>query len=173
MTLKLAPVSIAIVALGISSCGSSSESDIFRGALEGSQIDLSGEQITLTGKQLECGVKAELWDAPSGNTARLTEKGRRLQFSDDVRLNESDIGVPYTQVSGSFPVRVSELSNIRETDNGKKLADVKLGLVIAHECFAGPLPVMGVRQGKFALDAPVVFRFRGGGTEWSLDKLVH
>jgi hypothetical protein len=165
---------IAIFAVCLTGCGSSGfDSEAFTGILQSAPVNLSGEQVTLTQSQVDCGVHSELWDPPSGLTAKLTEKGRNLKFSDDIRVSDPEISVPYTQVSGSFPVQVSDVSRIRDADSGKKLADVKLGIVMRHECFATPLPVMGVRKGKFTPDAAVVFQFQGSGKEWSLDKLVH
>jgi hypothetical protein len=90
-----------------------------------------------------------------------------------VRVVDPDIHQPFTQITGTFPVSVTEVSKLRNADDGTKLADVKLGVVIANECFTTPLPLMGIRKGKFAPDAPVVFRFQGSGKEWTLDKLVH
>jgi hypothetical protein len=174
MTFRFLLASIAIVTIWLTGCGSSEfGGDSIKGMLEGSPLKLSGEQVTLTGPQVDCGVQNELWDPPSGNTARLTQKGRALKFSDDVRVSDPEIPRPYTQVTGAFPVSVVDVSRVRDTDNGMKLADVKMGIVIAHDCFAIPLPVMGVRKGKFSPDAPVVFRFQGSGKEWSLDKLMH
>jgi hypothetical protein len=174
MMFRLLLTSIAIVTIWLTGCGSSEfGGDSIRAMLESSPLTLSGEQVTLTGPQVDCGVQNELWDAPSGNTAKLTQKGRALKFTDDVRVSDPEIPKPYTQVTGAFPVSVSDVSRVRDTDGGMKLADVKLGIVITHDCFAGPLPVMGVRRGKFSPDAPVVFRFQGSGKEWSLDKLMH
>ncbi len=147
--------------------------DSIRGMLEGSPITLSQEQVTLTQPQVECGVQAELWDPPSDHVAKLTQKGRDLKFSDDVRLDDPEIRQPYSQVSGPFSVSVSDVSKLRDTDNGMKLADVKLGVVITDDCFTKPLPLMGIHKGKFSPDAPVVFRFQGSGQDWTLDKLVH
>ena len=158
----------------LAGCGSSEfDGGAIKGMLEGTPQSLTGEQVILTDRQVTCGAKNELWDPPSGNTARLQQKGRELHFSDDVRLNDPDVPQPYIQISGTFPVQVADVSKIRDTNGGTKLADVKLGVTIAHECFAGPLPLMGVRKGKFVSDAPVVFQFKGGGKEWALDKLVH
>jgi hypothetical protein len=163
----------AVLILGCSAC---STPDFDEGSvkfkLENTPQSLSNEQVTLNDGQLDCGSKNELWDAPNGNVARLLQKGRDLKFTDDVRLNDPDIHVPYTQVSGTFPVSVSEVTKLRD-ENGYKLADVKLGITIANECFSSPLPLMGVRKGKFTPEAPVVFRFQGAGKEWSLDKLMH
>ncbi len=160
--------------LGLAGCGSSEFGPgSVKGLLEGAPLALSGEQVTLKQTQVDCGVQNELWDAPVDNVAKLTQKGRDLQFSDDVRLNDPDIRVPFTQVNGSFPVQVAQVLKLRSGDAGTKLADVKLSVVINHECFNTPLPMMGVRKGKFAPDAPVVFQLKGAGNEWSLDKLVH
>jgi len=165
---------VAILALWLSACGSSEfDEGAVRGQLDSTPQNLSGEQVTLTEGQLECGAKNELWESPNGNVARLIQKGRDLKFSDDVRLNDPDIRVPYIQVSGTFPVVVADVSKLRDDAKGLKLVDVKLGITIPHECFATPLPLMGVRKGKFTPEAPVVFRFQGSGKEWSLDKLMH
>jgi hypothetical protein len=170
---RLLLVPIAILALWLSACGTPEfDEGAIKGQLEGAPQNLSDEQVTLTDAQLECGAKNELWDPPNGNVARLEQKGRDLKFSDDVRLNDPEIRRPYIQVSGSFPVSVNDVSKLRD-ENGYKLADVRLGVTIAHECFTTPLPLMGVRKGKFTPEAPVVFRFQGSGKEWTLDKLVH
>ncbi len=159
--------------LFLTGCGSNDfDEGAVKGQLESKPQTLSNEQVTLNDAQIECGTRNELWDAPNGNMARLTQKGRDLKFTDDVRFNDPDVHVPFTQVSGTFPVAVFEVSKLRD-DNGYKLADVRLGVTIANECFPTALPVMGVRKGKFTPDAPVVFRFQGSGKEWSLDKLMH
>ena len=171
--LRILLVCFAILTIGLLGCGASEfDGGAIKGLLEGAPLDLSNEQVTLTGQQLECGVQNELWEPPSGNMARLTQKGRDLKFTDDVRLNDPEIHAPYSQVNGKFPVQVSDVSRVRDTDGGK-LADVKLGIVIAHECFATPLPLMGIRKGKFTPEAPVVFRFRGSDKEFTFDKLMH
>ncbi len=143
-----------------------------KGILEGGPITLNNEQVLLSEQQLLCGAKDELWDPPSGNMARLTQRARDLKFNDDVRLNDPDIHQPYAQVSGTFAVNVHDVSKVRD-DNGGKLADVKLGVVIEHECFTTPLPLMGVRKGKFTPEASVVFRFTGSDGAYTLDKLIH
>ena len=165
--------SIAIPILWLSACGTPEfDGDAVKSQLEGTQQKLSNEQVALSQGQVECGTKTELWDSPNGNVARLEQKGRELKFTDDVRLNDPEIHTPYIQVNGTFSVAVTDVSRLRD-DNGYKLADVRLGIVIANECFTTPLPLMGVRKGKFSPEAPVVFRFQGAGKEWSLDRLMH
>jgi hypothetical protein len=174
MMSRLLLASIAVVTLCLSGCGTPDfDEGAVKGQLEGAPQNLSNEQVVLSDPQLECGARNELWDIPNGNVARLEQKGRDLKFSDDVRLNDPEIHVPYIQVAGTFPVSVNEVSKIRDGEAGYKLADVKLGITIANECFTTPLPLMGVRKGKFTPEAPVVFRFHGAGKEWSLDKLMH
>jgi hypothetical protein len=159
--------------LFLAGCGSAEfDEGAVKGQLESKPQTFSSEQVTLNDSQVDCGTRAELWDPPTGNLARLTQKGRDLKFTDDVRFNDLDVHVPFIQVSGTFPVAVAEVSKLRD-DRGYKLADVRLGIVISNECFTTPLPLMGVKKGKFTPDAPVVFRFQGSGKEWSLDKLVH
>jgi len=170
---RLLLVSIAILTLWLSACATPDfDEGAIKSQLEGGPQNLSGEQVTLTDAQLECGAKNELWDSPNGNVARLEQKGRDLKFSDDVRLNDPEIHRPYIQISGAFPVAVSDVSKLRD-EGGYKLADVRLGITITNDCFTTPLPLMGVRKGKFTPEAPVVFRFQGSGKEWTLDKLVH
>lgn len=171
--LRILLVSIAILSLCLGGCGSSEfDGGAIKTILESAPLELSNEQVTLNDTQVECGVRNDLWDPPEGNLVRLTQKGRDLKFTDDIRLRDPEIHQPYTQVSGAFSVRVSDVSKIRDVAGGK-LADVKLGVVIAHECFTTPLPLMGIRKGKFTPDAAVVFRFKGSGTEYTLDKLMH
>ena len=174
MMLRNLLISTAIfTVIGLSGCSAPGfDSDAAKGILEGAPIELASEQVLITDGQLECGAKNDLWDPPNGNVARLSQKGRDLKFNDDVRLNDPEIHMPYVQVSGKFQVRVSDVSKIRDTDEGK-LADVRLGIVMPHECFATPLPLMGVKKGKFTPEAPVVFRFRGSEKEFTLDKLMH
>jgi hypothetical protein len=172
MMFRLFLSSIAILCL--SGCGSSEfDEGAIKGLLEGTPLTISTEQVTLSPTQVDCGVQSDLWEPPSGNTARLKQKGRDLGFSDDVRVADPDIHQPFTQVTGTFRVGVSEVSRLRDTDNGMKLADVRLGVIVNQECFTTPLPLMGIRKGAFTPDAPVVFRFQGAGKEYTLDKLVH
>jgi hypothetical protein len=173
MMLRILLASIATLTICLFGCSSPEFSvDTVKEILEGAPLNLTDEQARLTEGQVDCGARNELWDPPNGNVARLSQKGRDLKFTDDVRLNDPEIPGPYIQVSGAFPVTVTKVSKLRKDGKGN-LVDVRLGIIIKHECFTSPLPLMGIRKGKFTPDAAVVFRFLGSGQDWTLDKLMH
>ncbi len=162
------------------SCGDKNQFDdgVAKSILEANTVNLDGEQVTITSMQLDCGVQSELWEAPaqvSGNrtTARLTSKGRDLNFSDDPAM-DPDYHQPYAQVRGAFSLQVDEVSGIRDGDTeGTKLANVKAGIKLQHECFQNPLPIMGVKHGRFREDTQASFVFRKSDDGWHLDKIAH
>ena len=149
-----------------------------KGILEASAVNLDGEQVTITQVQLDCGVQSELWEAPSQvsqdrTTARLTSKGRELNFGDDPAI-EPNYRQPHAQVRGPFSLEVAEVSDIRKGDaDDTKLVTAKAAVKIPHTCFANPLPILGVKHGDFKEDAPVSFQFRKTDTGWRFDKVVH
>lgn len=148
-----------------------------RGILESRPVRLDGEQVTLDQAQVDCGAREDLWIvSPMGDgrtIARLTQKGRDLQFSDDVHIGDPAIGVPYAQIRGSFPVQVIKTGSVQDEDAFTKLADAKVGVKINHRCFQDNPPlVMGIRHGQFDPSANPVFRFKLDG-EWLSDQVVH
>jgi hypothetical protein len=161
-------------------CGSKTEFDegTAKSVLEANPVKLDGEQVTITSMQLDCGVQSELWNAPSQvsqdrTTARLTSKGRDLNFGDDPAI-EPNFRQPYAQVRGAFPLEVREVSGVRDGENnGTKLVEAKVGIKLQDACFPNPLPVMGVKHGSFREDTPVSFLFRKTDNGWDLEKLVH
>jgi hypothetical protein len=161
-------------------CGSKDQFDegVAKTILEANAVNLDGEQVTITQMQLDCGVQSELWETPTQvsqarTTARLTSKGRGLNFGDDPAI-ESDFHQPYAQVRGAFLLAVDGVSGIRDGDtDGTKLADAKAGIKLQHACFPNPLPIMGVKHGVFREDTPVSFLFRKSDDGWRLDKVVH
>ncbi len=143
--------------------------------LEAAPIKIDAEYVTLTPVQLQCGTQEELWEAPvqSGDrsTARLMPKGRDLKLADDVSIG--DLRLPYVQIRGEFPLKNIELVNIKDgPEKETKLLEMKVGVVIPHTCFSAPLPMMGVRRGKFTQDAAPIFFFRYNNG-WQMEKLVH
>ncbi|MCU1335159.1 MAG: hypothetical protein JWO19_740 [Bryobacterales bacterium] len=147
------------------------------GGLESRPLRLDGEQVMLEPGQLECGAREDLWivgPVSDGRAvARLTQKGRDLQFNDDVQIGEPGIIVPYVQVRGSFSLKVLQMGSIRDEDAFTKLADAKVGVKIDHSCFQNNLPVlMGIRHGHFDQSTNPVFRFKLDG-EWLMDQVIH
>ena len=145
--------------------------------LQEKPVKLDGEQVILTDGQVSCGVQNELWDAPAsvGNrmTARLLDKGRALNFYDDVVVREGASQISYVQVRGDFPAEVVPPSDIKDMGDGVKIVNVKVGARINHSCFTSPLPIMGVRKGQFAADALPTLRYVQEGSDWKFDRIVH
>lgn len=151
---------------------------VVKNILESNAVNLDGEQVTITPTQLDCGVQSELWEAPAQvsqnrTTARLTSKGRELNFGDDPAM-EPSFHQPYAQVRGAFSLEVGDVSNIRDGQaDDTKVADAKAGIKLQHACFPNPLPIMGVKHGVFREDTPVSFLFRRSDDGWHLEKVVH
>jgi hypothetical protein len=161
-------------------CGSKSQfdEDVAKMILEANTVKLEGEQVTITPMQLDCGVQSELWETPTQvsqdrTTARLTSKGRDLNFSDDPAI-EPNFHQSHAQVRGMFSLKVGQVSGIRNGEtNGTKLVDAKAGIKVPDGCFPNPLPIMGVKHGDFREDMPVSFLFRQSDDGWRLEKVVH
>lgn len=171
---------VIALALSLAGCG---EGDFNYGKVghlvEGSPVRLDAEYVVLNNDQVNCGVQEDLWDAPpplkgipgERATARLTDKGRGLKFSDDVNIGE--MRNPYVQVRGDFNLQAIDIMSDRNgPEPGTKLVDIKIGVKIDHTCFPNPVPMMGVHKGNFTQDyAPVLqFRFNNG---WEFEKFVH
>ena len=171
----------AVFGLCLVSLACANKADFDEGAakdiLEANPVNLDGEQVTITTMQLDCGVQSELWETPAQvskdrTTARLTPKGRDLNFGDDPAI-EPNFHLPYAQVRGSFSLAVDGVSAIRDGQEGIKLVDAKAGIKLQDACFPTALPIMGVKHGEFREDTPVSFQFHKADDGWHLDKLVH
>ena len=161
-------------------CGSKDQFDegVAKTILEANPVKLDGEQVTITQTQLDCGVQSELWESPAQvsqnrSTARLTSKGRDLNFGDDPAI-EPNFHQPHAQVRGAFLLQVDQVSGIRdgETD-GTKLVDAKAGIKLDQSCFPNDLPILGVKHGDFREDTPISFLFAKNEDGWHLEKVVH
>jgi hypothetical protein len=164
-----------LACLMLAGCGSSGFDS--SGLLESRPVRLDGEQVIVYPSQVDCGAREDLWTVtPLGDdraVARLTQKGRELQFSDDVQIGDPAIGLPYAQIHGSFSVKVLQAGSVRDEDAFTKSADAKVGIQIDHKCFQGnPLVLMGIRHGRFDQSANPVFRFKLDN-EWLVDQVVH
>jgi hypothetical protein len=144
-------------------------------------IHLDAEQVMLTAQQVECGVQNDLWDPPSTalpgaavehSVARLLAAGKELHFDDDVIVAEPGYRQPYVQIRGNFMLQLGD-TNIKEEGSDGRLVDGKLVVLIPHMCFSDPLPVLGVRKGKFSEDVNPVMEFRLLNDGWHFMKLVH
>jgi hypothetical protein len=179
MTNRLLLGAVAGLCLATVACGSKTEFDgeIARDILQAGPIKLDVEQVTLTTAQLQCGAQSELWDAPAevsqGRTAaRLTDKGRELNFTDDPVIEPSH--QPYAQVRGAFFMQMEDASSVRDgEEKGTKVVDAKVGIKITHTCFPNLLPLMGVKRGNFREDTPPSFLFRLADDGWHFEKVIH
>ena len=145
---------------------------------EGKAFQLDNEQVSLTPAQLSCGVENELWagtslDSGQQSIYQLTQKGNDLHFSGDIYANEPGYPAPFVQVRGKFNLQLLRVVTIGTASDGAKLVQTQLGVWITHPCFAAPLPMMGIRKGKFSPEvAPTLkYEFRDDG--WYAAELVH
>lgn len=142
-------------------------------------IHLDAEQVSLTQGQFQCGVQSDLWDAPPSVApseralGRLEQAGRDLHFDDDVVFSEQGFSRPYVQVRGDFMMQLGEGPSVREDGPDGRLVTGRLMVIIPHSCFSDPLPVLGVRKGKFSEDAQPVMQFRLLNDGWHFTQLVH
>lgn len=176
-----APALLAAILCALSAgCGDPSAFDggVAKGVAEAEPFQLESEQVSMNLTQLGCGVTEDLWEAPSSGTdrsiSRLEQKGRDLNLSDDVYSGEAGYANPYTQVRGKFALQVDQVLSIKDgEDKDTKIVEAKVGVKIADPCFSAPLPMMGIRKGKYADDLPVTLRYERYDTGWHLVKILH
>jgi hypothetical protein len=141
-------------------------------------FDLDSEEVTLTNAEVSCGVDMELWDAPvdapGRMVARLTQKARDLNFTDDISIGETGYSQPHAQMRGKVSLAVSQVLSIADgKEQGIKIVQVQLQVVVSHACFPAPLPIMGIRRGQpvQGLAPSVEFDYTNDG--WRLEKFLH
>jgi len=172
LTLPLKISGLLLACLALSGCGGNGFD--LNGLLEGRPVRLDGEQIVLNSTQVECGAQNDLWTvSPMGDDrslGRLTQKGRDLQFGDDIQIVAPN---PYVQVRGLFSLKALQIGNITDSDAFTKTVEAKVGVRIDHKCFQDNFPVlMGIRHGEFTASTNTVFRFKLEN-EWQFDQIIH
>lgn len=170
---------MALLALLLGACGAPEfGAGTAKEAIEKKPLALNGEQLILTGDQVTCGDREELWHltqlGPGHTIGRLTPAGRALNFSDDVRVALPGQGDSSVQVSGTFPLRVLTVSSIEDHGANAKRVEARTAVVIEHECFKRPLPVlMGIRKGEFSASTAPMFQMKMREFTWAVEELVH
>jgi hypothetical protein len=173
------PALLATLLTLLAGCSHDFDENTVRSRAAGQMLQLDSEQVSLNSAQLGCGVQNELWEAPppaeSGLPAayRLTQTGRDLQFSDDVYANEPGYPAPYAQVRGKFYLQVDNVVAINVASDGARLIQAAMSVKIPHPCFANPLPLMGIKKGKFAPDFAPTLMFENTEEGWYPTQLVH
>jgi len=151
---------------------------VVKGAAQAQPFQLDSEQVNMNPTQLACGANDDLWEAPvvgSDRTiSRLEQKGRDLNFTDDISSDELGHQWPYTQVRGKFPLQVDQVISIRDGDDkDTKIVQARVGIRIAEPCFDTPLYILGVRKGQYRDDLPATLQYERAGDGWHLTKVVH
>jgi hypothetical protein len=186
VTVRVAAGLLGVLALLCCGCNQSDFSAGTAQALIAQRpIHIDAEQVMLTPGQVDCGKENELWEAPAGfagsgnssgtsnlSVAHLTAKARELQFDDDVVLSEPGYSRPYVQIRGDFTVALTDANIHDDGDNGRRV-EGKVLVMINHPCFADPLPLMGVKKGKFNEDVLPLMHYTQEADGWHFDKLIH
>jgi len=151
---------------------------VAKNAAQAEPFQLDSEQVDMNPTQLACGVNSELWEAPvvgsERTVSRLQQKGRDLNFSDDISSDEPGHQWPYTQVRGKFPLQVDQVISIKDgEDKNTKIVQARVGIRIAEPCFDTPLYIIGVRKGQYRDDLPATLQYERYGEGWHLTKIVH
>ena len=181
MKFATAPVLLAAILCVLSpGCGDPNAftEDVAKIAAEAEPFQLDSEQVSLNVAELTCGIDDDLWEAPAGGAdrsiSRLEQKGRNLNFSDDVTSNESGFASPYTQVRGKFPLQLDRVVSINDgEDKDTKIVQAKIGIKVQGRCFDRPLYILGVRKGKYSDELPATLRYERYDEGWHLTKILH
>lgn len=161
--------------LALTGCASSDFSkDMAKAVLEASPVQLNGEQLLLSDVQVSCGDREELWlltqQGPGRAIGRLTDAGRALHFSDDVRVSGGEATV---QVTGKFALRALQVPSFQDEGKQSKVVEARTAVVVNHDCFKRPLPtLMGIRKGEFTAGVNPMFRLKFR-ENWTVEELLH
>jgi len=171
---------LLLAAILCAGCGDPNAFDegVAKAVAQTEPFQLDSEQVSLSPAQLNCGVNDELWETPSGGAGRsvshLQQKGRDLNFSDDVSSNDPGYMSPYGQVRGKFPLQLDQVISIKDgEDKDTKIVQAKIGVKIAEPCLDTPLYIMGIRKGQYRDDLPATLQYERYGEGWHLTKILH
>jgi len=141
-------------------------------------FNLESEEVSLTPGQVGCGVENNLWDAPveapDRMVARLSQKARDLNFTDDISINDSGYSQPHAQMRGKVMLAVAQVLSIADgTEQGTKIVQAQVQVVVPHPCFSAPLPIMGFRRSRPAQGLAPTVEFDYTNDGWRLEKFIH
>jgi hypothetical protein len=162
----------------LAGCGSSEfNKDTAKEVIEANPVQLNGEQLLLTEEQVTCGNQQDLWHLTQLGSKKaighLTDKGRALQFTDDVRVGEQGAAGATVQVTGKFALRALQVPSLQNEGERSRVVEAKTVVVVNHECFKGSSPaLLGVRRGEFTASANPMFRLKLRD-DWSVSELIH
>ena len=139
---------------------------------------LESEEVTLTNAEVGCGVENNLWDAPveapDRMVARLTQKARDLNFTDDISIGEADYSQPHAQMRGDVALAASQVLSIADgKEQGTKIVQARIQVMVPHPCFPAPLPIMGIRRSRPAQGLAPTVEFDYTNDGWRLEKFIH
>ncbi len=178
--LRLSAIGVLTLTLATTACQQREFPDVkAQSIIASNPIHMDAEWVSLNGSQVECGIQYDLWDPVAAfqpgehASAHLEQAGRDLHFDDDIVVSDPGYHQPYAQVRGDFMMHLGDGPSIRSDGDDVRLVEGKLYVIIPHMCFPDPLPVMGVRKGRFTQDANPILQFNLLADGWHFTKLVH
>jgi hypothetical protein len=141
-------------------------------------FNLESEEVSLTDAEVGCGVENNLWDAPvevpDRTVARLSQKGRDLHFTDDISIGEAGYTQPHAQMRGNVSLAANQVLSIADgKEEGTKIVQVQLQVMIPHPCFPAPVPIMGIKRSRPTQGLPPTVEFDFTNDGWRLEKFIH
>lgn len=179
MTCPAPLAAIAVLSALLCGCsGSGLEEGKVVGVVKANPFNLESEEVTLNIFQVNCGVENDLWEAPvevpDRMVARLTQKGRDLNFTDDISIGEQGYSEPHAQMRGKVSLDVSQVLSIADgKEQGTKIVQAQLRVVVPHPCFPAPLPIMGIRRGRPQQGLAPTMEFDLTDHGWRMDHFIH
>ncbi len=157
--------------LALAGCAGETTADI----IERHPLPLRGEHVLLTPEQVRCGEKAKLWtivQVDGGGARARLERDGQVFFADDVRMGEQRYRGPVAPLAGDFPVKVKKIREVTPDGPSVQVVAAELGVILNHSCFTKQLPLLGIADGDFSLDAPPRIRLREHNG-WTADTILH